>query len=735
MTRLPWRRRVRMLGCVDADIGGKARNLIWLDRAGANVPRTWVVCGGDSLTEIASEGQKFAVRSSFPAEDSLESAHAGEFATFLDVDPEGVGAAVSEVLRSGSGNNAVVVQHMVNPVVSGVVFSRDPVTGLSDVVVEAFRGRGDQILSGGANPLRWVSRNGTFVESAEVEDELHQLIVSVVARAKKLASRYGRPADLEWVWDGESLWWVQIRPITAIENVPIFSCRISRDVMPGMIKPLVWSTNVPMVNTAWARLISEAIGPNDIRPDELAASYAYRSYFDMRVFGDIFERLGMPRDSLENLLGLPGEKGRMKPGLGALAGLPRLLALAWKLRSGLETMANQRETLQGRFVEMSQASLSEMSDVQLVDHVREIQRLGVEAAYLNIVVPLQANFYSGWLGRRTRKWTGHDIHDLEPPPKGVWDFTPELNRLREALRSLPVDDLEGALEGDISLLGDEASALLADFLERFGHMSESVNDMSVPRWREVPPLVLKLAVATEEATADGSGSWSDAESSLGWIRRSRFRRLRHRTERLSILREAMGSTFTYGYGLLRPGFLELGGRMAERGLLDAAGDVFYLTEQDVVDAVLSSSSSPLREKVEAVKLDMADVADLVMPETIIGDHWVPASAHVADQMRGVGTSRGRYRGMARYVPSIADADSLQPGDILVIDRSDVAWTPIFSRAGAVITEAGGLLAHSSITAREMGVPCVASVPGARRLDGAIVLVDGSTGEVFLEGPA
>ena len=71
------------------------------------------------------------------------------------------------------------------------------------------------------------------------------------------------------------------------------------------------------------------------------------------------------------------------------------------------------------------------------------------------------------------------------------------------------------------------------------------------------------------------------------------------------------------------------------------------------------------------------------------------------------------------------------GDVLVIPYSDVGWTPLFIKAGAVIAESGGILSHSSIIAREYGIPAVVSVPGACQLaDGALVTVDGYRGEVI-----
>jgi len=123
-----------------------------------------------------------------------------------------------------------------------------------------------------------------------------------------------------------------------------------------------------------------------------------------------------------------------------------------------------------------------------------------------------------------------------------------------------------------------------------------------------------------------------------------------------------------------------------------------------------------------------------MPDVIYGDHFTPAvAASPGGILQGVATSRGRYRGAIRVVNGLADFDKVQDGDVLAIPYSDVGWTPLFGRAGAVVAEAGGMLSHSSIVAREYGIPCVVSVPGATRLeDGSIVTVDGYQGVVVVE---
>jgi phosphoenolpyruvate synthase/pyruvate phosphate dikinase len=105
---------------------------------------------------------------------------------------------------------------------------------------------------------------------------------------------------------------------------------------------------------------------------------------------------------------------------------------------------------------------------------------------------------------------------------------------------------------------------------------------------------------------------------------------------------------------------------------------------------------------------------------------------VLTELRGTPTSRGYYKGRARLVRSPSEFLKVQKGDVIVIPYSDVAWTPLFAKAGAVVAESGGVLSHSSIVAREYGIPAVVSVEGAMNIpDGTELSVDGYQGVVSL----
>jgi phosphoenolpyruvate synthase/pyruvate phosphate dikinase len=129
---------------------------------------------------------------------------------------------------------------------------------------------------------------------------------------------------------------------------------------------------------------------------------------------------------------------------------------------------------------------------------------------------------------------------------------------------------------------------------------------------------------------------------------------------------------------------------------------------------------------------MSELKDIDPPTIIYGEVAPPLAPKKHTELKGTPTSGGYYKGLARVVRSPAEFQRVQPGDVVVIPYSDVAWTPLFTKAGAVVAESGGMLSHASIVAREYGIPAVVSVEGAMRIpEGVEVVVDGYTGLVSL----
>jgi pyruvate, water dikinase len=117
-----------------------------------------------------------------------------------------------------------------------------------------------------------------------------------------------------------------------------------------------------------------------------------------------------------------------------------------------------------------------------------------------------------------------------------------------------------------------------------------------------------------------------------------------------------------------------------------------------------------------------------------GAHSRPREERVL--LRGLGGAPGGASGAARVLRSLADADALRDGDVLVTHMTAPDWTALMRRAAAIVTDSGGMTCHAAIVSRELGIPCVVGTGEATRLlrDGEIVTVDATRG-VVLEGAA
>lgn len=98
---------------------------------------------------------------------------------------------------------------------------------------------------------------------------------------------------------------------------------------------------------------------------------------------------------------------------------------------------------------------------------------------------------------------------------------------------------------------------------------------------------------------------------------------------------------------------------------------------------------------------------------------------------GKSASPGIARGVCRIVPHPARVNEFNDGDILITGMTRPNFVPLMKRAGAIVTDAGGLLCHAAIVSRELGKPCVIATEIATKIfrDGDMVEVDAEKGIV------
>jgi pyruvate,water dikinase len=208
-------------------------------------------------------------------------------------------------------------------------------------------------------------------------------------------------------------------------------------------------------------------------------------------------------------------------------------------------------------------------------------------------------------------------------------------------------------------------------------------------------------------------------------------------------------------GLLRLPALAIGRRLVARGALAEANDVFFLYLEELSNA--GAATSDLRGLVAKRKADFDRWHALTPPASIgkapennaaaaqapnvryvrYASDGEAADLHEGNTIKGIGASSGVVTGTARIIRGLDEADRLQRGEILVCVTTSPPWTSLFSIAGAVVTDTGGILSHSAICAREYGIPCVVGtgVATSRIPEGAVLTVDGAAGTVTVSlGP-
>ncbi len=322
-------------------------------------------------------------------------------------------------------------------------------------------------------------------------------------------------------------------------------------------------------------------------------------------------------------------------------------------------------------------------------------------------------------------------------------------------------DLEGLLDRVGKLDTPDALAFLASVDEfLYEHGSRGPNEWDIYAWSyETRPTLLLQAIER----ARGAGEESNPVTTVARGAAERQRVIAHYEEVFAGNDEALGglgiavkaievfmaarerckSSNIRAHGEVRLCFAELGARMAGRGHLAHDRQIFMLLSSEL-DAFMADPGS-FATTLEEREQDYLALYDLDPPYIVDGvvlplGEWARRNSgdveivKVGDVLHGVAGSPGTVTGTARILLDLNDPSRLEPGDILISPSTDPSWTPLFLAAGGVITNIGAIGTHAVIVSRELGIPCVPSIPDATRRipDGSTITLDGSIGTVTID---
>ncbi len=213
-------------------------------------------------------------------------------------------------------------------------------------------------------------------------------------------------------------------------------------------------------------------------------------------------------------------------------------------------------------------------------------------------------------------------------------------------------------------------------------------------------------------------------------------------------RENMRFARTRIYGLLRELLRALGQHFAREGVLARAEDVFYLTLDEVwgfiqgttVTTDLRGLVELRRREFEGYRTDRDRLPDdrfltfgMVCHRNRFKARQQAAAPPADGVLKGTGCCPGVVSGPVKVLRSPAE-DARLAGEILVAERTDPGWVPLYPSVSGLLIERGSILSHSAIVAREMGLPTIVGIPGLTRFleTGQRVTLDGSAGTVKVE---
>jgi phosphohistidine swiveling domain-containing protein len=736
-------------------------------------------------------GGPVAVRSSLVGEDAAAASCAGLLETVLDVRGEdALLDAVRRVLASvfcdrlrayldktgaagstgpsalASASLAVVVQPMVKAAVSGVAFSVDPVTCRPGVVIEAAPGLGEDLVQGRVRPDRYRLGPRGGLDEAVPARPGEPLLDEPSARrlgelVRSIADFAEAPQDVEWAFDQRRFHVLQARPIASITGKPVYSRRMVSDMAPGLVKPLVWSAKyAPIVENVFAPVFERLAGPTGADYARLSARFYSRVYMNVTAFGELFKRIGLPPNffyvlARDDKAARPKLRLRFK----MARAVHRIGRFIWSESRIGRRVGPFLDSQNRRLDEFRKIDWAAQTPESLIARFGRLKALHGRSQWYVVLVSINMLVRSRMLGRMiVRRWPGTDPRDVIKgygrrsslvPFEGMRHLAGEARRLdRVLLERMAGDD---GFDPAAALAATEPGRALAAgfdaFMDRFGFLSANGSDFSEvpwienprPVWRSVARLALSPApVPQDSAEAHREEVLGFVRAGFGPLRRRLFDRLHASTVRYMDCRERVSLLMTEDSFWMRRCLLSLGGKLVERRAIAAADDIFFLFE-DELEGVLNnpSEAAAAAVKIAARKAELAGHAAIDPPDTLCAGelpHLDPPTAEGLEFLSGIGASAGILKGRARVVHDPAlDSGRLEPSDVLVVPFTDIGWIPVLAGIGGVVAETGGQLSHTSIIAREFGVPAVVSVGNATRLirDGQLITIDGTAGRIYL----
>ena len=698
--------------------------------------------------------------------------------------PRAIGYRLQHGIDQQTVRLAVVVQRLIPAEAAGILFTADPVSGQRDrALISASWGLGEAVVGGLVTPDSLVvekisgrvlnrqtadkqvmtARTASATEEQPVPETLRQAPVLDDAAAALLTALgvqieqlYGQPMDIEWAWVDGRFFILQARPITALPAIETRAIDLAKAAARGDVWAHQFCRANPQPGLASFRHLWLAHGryPHPrvdaafyqgqgqirLRPGQRLCVHGRRPELpginDLHAYDGPDHRHGSARPGA-----LPGCPPGVRPGDPGMAG------------QGYSRPVTQRTTRWRRYPLPGLRALLHATS-------RPAQCPSRRSAK-----PPSPSFITGWCAARAtprqrpsclaqKRWLCAPKKRCLTWPPGAgsvppWPTTCARPRpARWPRRSAQPQPPPGLSAEDWAAWQAQFQAYLAEH----GQVTYDL-DFANPVPAEQPTALLETIkmylqgggsdpYARHQATLERRAQATAAIlARLRWPLKGWFQRLLRWAHETMPGREDSLADLGLGHPLIRRYLNELGRRLAAGGAIPDAGAIYWLEEAEVQELIAAlEAGQPLPDLSGRIPPRRAEhqrylkvTPPALLPEKSSLSALVPWHRTSDDQsaLHGIGASAGRVTAPACVLFGPEDFHRMRPGDVLVAVTTTPAWTPLFAMASAVVTDIGGPLSHSSIVAREYGIPAVMAAGSAtRRIQtGQIITVDGSNGTV------
>ncbi|TKI03491.1 phosphoenolpyruvate synthase, partial [Bacillus cereus] len=750
-----------------------------------------------------------AVRSSATAEDLPYASFAGQQDTYLNViGKENIlqhikkcwaslftDRAVIYRMQNGFDHNqvsiCVVIQKMVFPEASGILFTADPITSNRKVLsIDASFGLGEALVSGLVSADNYKVKEDEIVEKVIATKKLaiygrkeggterkkiapnqqkfqtltEQQILQLARIGRQIEAYFGCPQDIEWCLVDDTIYIVQSRPITTLYPIP--------EVNDG--------ENHVYVSVGHQQMMTDPLKPLGMSLFQLT-SFGPRFQAGGRLFVDVAQRLASPA-SREFLLNTIGESEPLiKDALMTVIerdNFIKLLPDDEKENSKRMPPAGSQPQIENDpeivtdLIKNSEASIEELkqniqmksgSDVLsfILEDIQQLKKILFDPQSMAVIMA-GMNALS-WINEKIEQWLGEknaaDVLSQSVQHNITSEMGLALLDVADVIRPYPeviaylqhVED-DRFLDELIQFKGGEKVRDAIDaFLNKYGMRCSGEIDITKTRWSEQPATIIPMILnhirdfeygASKRKFEEGLQEALKKEAEL-------LERLQHlpdgeqkveETKRMICnLRNFIGYREYPKYGMIHRYFiykqalLKEAEKLVQNNVLDEIEDIYYLTFEELHEVVRTNKLDYkiIHKQKNAYKL----YEKLTPPRVITSDGEIITGKYKrenlpAEAIVGLPVSSGVVEGRARVILNMEDAN-LEDGDILVTAFTDPGWTPLFVSIKGLVTEVGGLMTHGAVIAREYGLPAVVGVENATKLikGGQRIRVHGTEGYI------